>query len=155
MIKEADADDIDDIFELWCELLDFHKGHHAAFKVKPDSEQVLKEELLYRMRDKDTKFFTYTIGPEWCGLIVASYKRSAPGFKLANKGYIGETVVSQQYRSTGIGSELFETAKKWLSDRGADHIELQVSVKNAAGISFWQSKGFTPSTYHMILELKK
>ncbi|QCR21092.1 GNAT family N-acetyltransferase [Pontibacter sp. SGAir0037] len=155
MIKEADADDIDELFELWCELQEDHQGYHPVFKVKPNSQQVLKDELLYRMRDKDTRFFAYTDGSEWLGMMVVSLKKASEGFKLSRKGYIGETIVKKEARSKGIGKELFEAARNWLSDRGADHIELQVSVKNNRGLSFWQDLGFTPTTYHMILDVKK
>lgn len=153
MIKEADPDDLDEVYELWRVLLDFHQPYHPVFRYKPTSEKELKKELLTRLKDKDTRFFGYVIDEEWRGMIVASLKQSAPGFKLSRKGYIAETVVKDIYRGTGIGNELFETAKKWLTDNGADHIELQVSVKNAAAIRFWQSQGFTTSTQHMVLDV--
>ncbi|MFD3000362.1 GNAT family N-acetyltransferase [Pontibacter toksunensis] len=153
MIKEADPDDIDDVFELWRELLDFHQPYHPIFKYKPNSEQEQKKELLVRLKDKDTRFFGYVQEDEWQGMIIASLKQAAPGFKLSKKGYIAETVVKAHYRGTGIGNELFEAAKNWLIDKGADHIELQVSVKNTAAIKFWEVQGFTPSTHHMVLDV--
>jgi ribosomal protein S18 acetylase RimI-like enzyme len=151
MIREADPDDIDEVYELWRELLDYHQSHHPVFRYKPTSEQALKKELLTRLKDKDTRIFSYIAEDEWQGMIVASLKQSAPGFKLSRKGYIAETVVRSSYRGSGIGKELFEAAKNWLTDNGADHIELQVSVKNAAATRFWQSQGFIPSTQHMVL----
>lgn len=153
MIKEADPDDIDEVYELWRELLDFHQPHHPIFKYKPNSEQVLKKELLVRLKDKDTRFFGYVQEDEWQGMIIVNLKQAAPGFKFSSKGYIAETVVKAQYRGTGIGNELFEIAKNWLIDKGADHIELQVSVKNKAAMKFWEGQGFTPSTQHMVLDV--
>ncbi|MCC9165734.1 GNAT family N-acetyltransferase [Pontibacter harenae] len=153
MIQEAEPEDIDDLFELWQELMRFHQGHHTVFKYKPTAEQILKVELLSRLKDKDTKFLGFVSGNEWQGMIVVFMRKASPGFKLSRKGYIGETIVKKKYRGTGVGKELFEAAKKWLQDKGADHVELQVSVKNAAGIKFWEALGFTPSTYHMVLEL--
>ncbi|WP_242928617.1 GNAT family N-acetyltransferase [Pontibacter vulgaris] len=154
MIREADTDDLDEVYTLWRELLDFHQSHHVIFKYKPGSDRVLKEEIRNRLKDKDTRVFAYVNEQEeWLGLIVATYKKAVEGFKLSRKGYIGETIVKENFRSSGVGKELFEAAKKWLEDKGADHLELQVSVKNTAGLRFWESQGFTPSTYHMVLSL--
>ncbi len=155
MIREAEPDDIDELYDLWRELVDFHQGHHPVFKVKPNSEEALKKELVARMKARDSKIFAFVQGSEWLGFIFASFKVAAAGFQLSQKGYIGETVVTAKHRGTGVGKELFETARKWLTDRGADHIELQVSVKNGAGLGFWEAQGFAPSTFHLVLELKK
>ncbi|MCJ8165919.1 GNAT family N-acetyltransferase [Pontibacter sp. E15-1] len=151
MIREADPDDIDDIYALWHELLDMHQSHHPVFRYKPGSDQELHKELLSRLKARDTRFFGYVRQDEWQGLIVATLKQSAPGFRLSRKGYIAETIVKERYRGTGVGSLLVEAARNWLIDHGADHIELQVSVKNKAGIRFWERQGFTPSTQHMVL----
>ena len=155
MIVEASTEDIDEVYDLWRILLDYHQGHHPVFRYKPGSEQVLKAELLARLKDKNTKVFVYQLQDEWVGMIIASLKSGVPGFKLSNKGYIAETVIREEHRGGGIGRELFEAARKWLLDKGADHIELQVSLNNPSGIRFWESLGFTASTQHMILPLQE
>lgn len=151
MITAADPDDIDEVYALWRELLDYHQPHHPIFKYKPNSEQAQKKELLARLKDKDTRVFGFVQEDEWQGMIIANMKQAAPGYKFSHKGYIAETVVKAKYRGSGIGNELFETAKNWLIDKGADHIELQVSVKNKDALRFWEGQGFTPSTQHMVL----
>ncbi|WP_347156555.1 GNAT family N-acetyltransferase [Pontibacter chitinilyticus] len=153
MIRVAEPDDLEDVFDLWRELLDYHQPLHRVFAYKPDQTQALKAELLYRLKDRDTRVFAFVQEDEWQGLLVASIRKAAPGFKLAHKGYIAETVVREKYRGTGVGKELFEAAKKWLTDCGADHLELQVSIRNTSGIRFWEAQGFTISTQHMVLEL--
>lgn len=155
MIREATpSEDIDELFELWKELMQLHQSHHAVFKVKADSEQQLKEGLLSRLKDKDTRVFVYEVAQEPVGMLITSVRKSVAGFKLATKGYIAETVVKKDYRGAGAGKALVEAAKKWLRDREADHVELQVSVKNQAAATFWEAQGFTVSTQHMVLELK-
>ena len=155
MISQAQPEDIDELFELWRLLLDQHQGHHEVFRYRPGSELTLKTELLHRIKDKSTRVFVYQVGDDWVGMLVASLRPGSAGFRLSNKGYIGETVVQEAYRGQGIGKELFEVARKWLTDQGADHLELQVSVRNAQGIKFWESLGFSASTQHMVLPLPK
>jgi ribosomal protein S18 acetylase RimI-like enzyme len=155
MIRQAiPSEDIDDLFELWKELMQLHQSHHAVFKVKSNQEKILKAELFTRIKEKDTKVFLYEVDEEPVGMIVTSIRKSAAGFKLSTKGYIAETVVKKEHQRTGAGKELVDAAKKWLLDKGADHIELQVSVKNQAAAKFWSDQGFTVSTQHMVLELK-
>lgn len=153
MILKAQPEDIDEVYSLWRILLDHHQGHHLIFRYKPDSEQALKAELLLRIKDKSTRVFVYQHGDDWAGMLIASLRPGSAGFKLSTKGYIAETVLKEEFRGSGIGKELFEAARKWLTDQGADHIELQVSAQNQAGIRFWESLGFTTSTHHMVLPL--
>lgn len=156
MIREAvPSEDIDELFELWKELMQLHQSHHAVFKVKPNSEQQLKEGLLNRLKEKDTRVFVYEVDQEPVGMIITSIRKSAAGFKLATKGYIAETFVKKDFRGSGAGKALVEAAKKWLVDNGADHIELQVSLKNTAAAKFWAAQGFAVSTQHMVLEVNK
>ena len=155
MILEALPEDIDELFPLWLELMQHHQGHHKVFKCKPGYEQQLKAELLSRIKAKDTQTFVYEKDSNWVGMIICYLKRGVTGFELNKKGYIAETVIKAAYRNQGIGKELFEAARNWLQDQDADHIELQVSVKNPGAIKFWEDNGFTPATQHMILVLPK
>ena len=154
MIVEAFPEDIDELFPLWLELMQHHQGHHKVFKCKPNHEKQLKAEFLSRIREKGTQVFAYEKSGEWVGMIICTIKQGVTGFELNRKGYIAETVIKPTHRSHGIGKELFEAARNWLQDNGADHIELQVSEKNTGALKFWESQGFTPVTKHMVLVLK-
>jgi ribosomal protein S18 acetylase RimI-like enzyme len=155
MILEATADDIEELYPLWQELMRLHHSHSPAFRCRPNQDTVLKAELKTRLRDKDTQVFVYERDEEWVGMVIASLRKSPAGFELASKGYIAETVIKPEYRNNGIGEALFEAARKWLQDRGADHIELQVSVKNTKAIKFWEKQGFSAYTQHMVLVLDR
>ena len=155
MILEATADDVDELYPLWQELMQLHQSHSPAFRCKPNHDAILKAELQTRLRDKSTQVFVYELHEEWVGMIIASLRKSPAGFELTSKGYIAETVIKPAHRNKGIGESLFEAARKWLHDNGADHIELQVSVKNAKAIKFWEKQGFSAYTQHMVLVLNR
>lgn len=153
MISDAQPEDIDELFALWQLLLDQQQHHHEVFRYVPGCELTLKTELLHRIKDKSTRVFVYQVDDTYVGMLLASLRPGSAGFRLSKKGYIGETVVQAAYRGRGIGKELFEAARKWLTDQGADHLELQVTVRNAQGIRFWESLGFNAATQHMVLPL--
>ena len=154
MIVEATPDDIDELFPLWQELMQQHQSYHKVFKTRPNHDHILKAELHTRLKEKGTQVFVYELEGNWVGMIICQLKQSIKGFELQRKGYIYETIIQKTHRGKGIGKELFETARNWLQDSGADHIELQVSVKNNAAIRFWEELGFTPTTQHMVMVLK-
>ena len=154
MIVEATPEDIDELFPLWLELMQQHQTMHKVFKCKPNHENILKAELHKRIREKDTKVFTYEQEGHWTGMIICSIRQGVNGFELSRKGYIAEIIIKEAYRSKGIGKELFEVARNWLQDKGADHIELQVSVRNTGAVNFWESIGFSVSTQHMVMLLR-
>jgi len=153
MIVAAQPEDIDEVYSLWCALMDHHRSHHPVFCYKADHEQQLKLDLHSRLKDKHTRFFIYQQQQEWAGMLVADVRKTSEAFVFTTKGYIAETIVKEKYRGQGIGKALVEAALKWLQDMGADHVELQVSVRNAAALHFWASRGFSPTTQHMILTL--
>lgn len=154
MIVEATPEEIDELFPLWLELMQQHQRLHKVFKCKPNHENTLKTELLKRIREKGTKVFAYEQEGNWVGMIICTIRQSVNGFELSRKGYIAETIVKEAYRHKGIGKELFEAARNWLQDNGADHLELQVSVNNPGAVNFWEGIGFSTSTQHMVMVLK-
>ncbi|MBC5772848.1 GNAT family N-acetyltransferase [Pontibacter sp. KCTC 32443] len=154
MIVEATPEDIDELFPLWLELMHHHQSHHKVFRCKPNHEKPLKAELLNRIRERNTQVLVFEKQGEWVGMIICILRQGVNGFELNRKGYIAETVIKKAYRNQGIGKALFDAALKWLQDKGADHVELQVSVNNPDALRFWESQGFTPVTQHMVKVLK-
>ncbi len=153
MIQEATPEDIDELFPLWQELMQHHQSQHKVFRCKPNHDQALKAELLTRLKAKDTQVYVYEKDGDWIGMIICQLRQSIKGFVLQRKGYIAETIVKAGFRNQGIGQELFEAARNWLHDKGADHIELQVAVKNNKALDFWQQQGFETITRHLVLVL--
>ncbi|MFD2245771.1 GNAT family N-acetyltransferase [Pontibacter ruber] len=155
MIREAEPEDLEEVYELWLELMRYHQSHHVMFAINPRKVELQKDELLSRIRGKRSRILVFEQDGELVGMINVSMRDASEVFKLHRKGYIAETVVQDKYRGSGIGEELFGAAKKWLLDMGADHIEAQVSVQNPGAQRFWQAQGFSPSTQHIILDLRE
>lgn len=92
MIREAGPKDIDEIYALWCKLMNFHQNHHPIFSYNQNEDQLLKQKLISRLHDQHTKFFVYESNSELLGMIIASFKNTSKAFNFSKKGYIAETV---------------------------------------------------------------
>jgi ribosomal protein S18 acetylase RimI-like enzyme len=154
-IREATIDDVPQMRKLWYELMNYHAEHHMVFRAKEDAEKLIEEDLKSRIEGPDFRFFIYEIEDRIVGYIATSYRITQKAMIYNKRGYIADTVVDQKFRGKGIGNSLFEKAQQWFEEQGADHIELQVSLKNEGAMNFWENQGFSGSTQHMIKYLRK
>lgn len=152
-IRKANLQDLEGLSLIWKELMDFHKEYHPIFVLAPEAKELILHILKAKIEKPDTCIFICLDGAEITGMLIASYTEGSEAFVLHKKGYVAETVVQERYRGRGIGKKLYERAEQWLREKGADHIELQVSVNNRAAKQFWEEKGFSPSSYRMIKNL--
>ncbi|MBX0292952.1 GNAT family N-acetyltransferase [Hymenobacter sp. HSC-4F20] len=152
-IRTATRPDLDNLYSIWTELMDEHQTYHPIFGYHRLAEAELKRVLLQRLQEPYTRFFIVESSEGLAGLLVAMYQIGNNGMHFNRRGYIAETIVRPQFRRTGLGRLLFETAREWLTRQGADHLELQVAVANPGGQQFWAALGFTPATYHLMLPL--
>jgi len=154
-IREATIEDVPKMVELWLELMNFHKDHHLVFLAKENAEPLIEEDIQIRIENPKCCFFLAFFEDQLAGFISCSV-RIVQNIMVYNKrGYVAETVVSQEFRGQGIGALLFERAQEWFEKKGADHIELQVSLKNSSAMNFWGNQGFEGTTQHMVKVLKK
>ncbi|TGD78824.1 GNAT family N-acetyltransferase [Hymenobacter wooponensis] len=154
-IRIATHKDLDELYSLWCELMDEHQAFHPIFGYHPSADFQLKRVLRTRLAENNTRMFVAQGRYGLLGLMVVTYQVGSTGMHYFRRGYIAETIVREAYRRQGLGRALFGAAKDWLTAQGADHLELQVAVANPAGRRFWESQGFAPTTFHMMQPLPK
>jgi ribosomal protein S18 acetylase RimI-like enzyme len=154
-IRVASHHDLTEIYGLWCELMGEHQNFNPVFGYQPTAEFQTKRMLRARLADPNTRLFVVQGRYGLLGMLIASYQIGNQGMHYFRRGYIAETVVRQSHRRKGLGRGLFDAAKAWLTAQGADHLELQVAVANPAGLHFWESLGFAPTTYHLVQLLPK
>ncbi|MGA2419216.1 MAG: GNAT family N-acetyltransferase [Candidatus Acidiferrum sp.] len=78
---------------------------------------------------------------------VAEYEGEIAGFIITEedppRGHILTLDVAEAQRRLGIGSRLLSLSEQQLATRGVREIVIETSVRNAAGIAFWQRHGFS------------
>lgn len=153
-IREASESDLDAVYKLWIAIMDFHKAHHTIFNVNADNEASILAILKEKFAAAETKIFLAEKDTHVLGMLICRFQTIPEAFVLHRKAYIGETMVYSEYQGMGVGERLYVHAETYFKEKGADHIELQVSVKNPKAIAFWEKRGFEASTKHMIRILK-
>ena len=76
------------------------------------------------------------------GLLEIAARRSAAVMGAVSYGHISSLYVSPQYRRSGVGKRLAETALAWFGERGLDMVQLHVLAGNEAAVAFWRKMGF-------------
>ena len=153
IIREATAQDLDELYRLWCELMEQHYAYPPVFGYHRTARVELKRLLRDRLYEVYTRIFVAERVQGLAGLLVATHQVGSRGMHFYRRGYIAETIVEAAYRRQGVGRALFTAAKTWLTTQGADHLELQVAVANPAAQQFWVAQGFAVTTQHMMLPL--
>lgn len=59
--------------------------------------------------------------------------------------YLGLMMLDSDWRSRGVGSQVYVALEQWLNSRGAQQIRLCVLTENPKGARFWRSVGFETS----------
>ena len=153
-IRVATIEDIPQMVALWYQLMNVHKDHHLAFVAKENGSELVAEEIKNRIETPNCCFFLAIVEDQVAGFISCSVRKAQKVMIYNKRGYVAETVVGQEFRGNGIGEKLFKRAEDWFKEEGADHIELQVSLKNDGAFNFWENQGFSSTTRHMVKFLK-
>lgn len=104
----------------------------------------------------DVDWFENTLNDSEKKLFIAFHQETAVGLLLLVKSktpdedflkpreyvYIEDVVVSELYRSKGIGKKLMSKAADWTSENNISTIELDVWNANKGAISFYESLGY-------------
>ena len=61
--------------------------------------------------------------------------------------------ITEKYRRSGIGEQMFNEILKWFKLKGMDRIELDITSKNYVSSSFWGKLGFEEYVRTLFLDI--
>ena len=85
-----------------------------------------------------------------CGFVmglVGSYINGSMDWECRDSVTISRNWVDPKARRKGIATKLTKTIKDWACEKGAKHLELQVTENNEVAKSFYKKLGFTDNGY--------
>ncbi|OGN87984.1 MAG: hypothetical protein A2158_01230 [Chloroflexi bacterium RBG_13_46_14] len=145
MIKiiEAEEKHIPDITRLWKEFIRFHVDIEPVWIPAEGAEDGQREEQTKPLMASDKGLVLVALdGDEVIGYSISEIKDPPRGSTRTEYGYIHHMAVTEKYRRTGVGEQMFNEILKWFRSKGTDRIELDITSKNYVSSSFWSKLGF-------------
>jgi GNAT superfamily N-acetyltransferase len=153
-IIEAEEKHIPDISRLWKEFIQFHIDVEPIWIPAEDAEQGQREEQTKPLMASDKGLVLVAMdGDEVIGYSISEIKPPPRGSARTEYGYIHHMAVTDQFRRTGVGEQMFNDILKWFKSKGMDRIELDITSKNYVASSFWGKLGFEEYVRTLFLEI--
>ncbi|MBD3349872.1 MAG: GNAT family N-acetyltransferase [Candidatus Lokiarchaeota archaeon] len=154
-IRRATEKDIEQIGELWKELMDFHAKRDIYFQRGKEGHVYWKKRILEAIEKKSTNLVLVAENSnQIVGYIYAYIAEFLPVFDRMLFGFIVDISVTDKCRKSGIGRELVLKTLNWFKQRHIKRIEVVVSVKNEISTKFWRKVGFNEFKEILFTEIK-
>jgi len=158
IVRLANSSDIQEIIQLWLELMETHERINAFFKMSEDAESRFYRYLQSCIEPSDEKMNQVFVlvaqtkaqqNRKIIGYIMGNISTYPPVFEVQQYGDISDICVSSDFREQGIGRLLVNKAKKWYKDRGIQRIHIMAASGNPIALIFWKKMGFEPIMQQM------
>ena len=153
VIREASLDDVESIFELWKELMDFHRDLDEAFTRREDWQSYFMYFIVDCIESEDAQVLVAISDDKVIGFSNSRIMELPPVFKDEKIGQIFDIMVKEGYRNEGIGEKMLSKILQWFKGKRIERIELKVASANELGCSFWRKMGF--AEYMKVMRLEK
>jgi len=143
---------------------DFHQYHVREVpdrlqdlgKFEDQDWSRLQQALRDIITNQDAAIFLAECSGQLIGLVEVYYRQDDKANPLIvphQYAYLQSIMVSEPYRSLGIGKKLMEVAHQWGREKGAREMRLDVWEFNQGTIQFYERMGYRPLTRTLIIGL--
>ena len=154
-VRQAKVSDIDKLIEL---NLEVHKIHlqERPEEFKELSAEDIRSSFSHVLSQESAEIFVCINEEQIVGdvLVRVVTPPENPVRKLRTILYVDQIDVNEGYRRKGVGKLLLDTAKEYATEKGLDHIVLDIWNFNSRGVSFFRSQGFSTWVERMGMSLK-
>jgi ribonuclease HI/GNAT superfamily N-acetyltransferase len=143
-VRPASRPDFKGIVEIMSETEKIHvAGAPWVFRVI--SSQQKTEDLERALQDKSGAILVAEAAGKILGYIQISLKENENIHMLKARRYVKvqDLAVKQEFRRSGAGRALMQTAEAWAKAKGVDIVELNVWEFNGGAFSFYQKMGYS------------
>ena len=143
---------INEIIELWKELMDFHKNIDTYWSRREDGHTKY-EKFLREMLESEDAIVLVAVGNERIvGYSSSWIRRYPPTLEHDTYGEITDMAVTAEYQRKGIGERMLKRICEWFESRNIDRIELSAAANNQKSYLFWKKHGFQDFLSRLYLE---
>ena len=150
-IKLATIEDLEEIQKLSLlqfenELNNFDDTLNREWSLSKDGADYYKKSI----ENEDGCVFVSVIDGKIIGYLQGEINQVGSNRILPRLAELGYMFVMEKYRSTGVGTKLYQAFVDWCKKKDVKRLRVEASTKNAAAISFYEKNGFVE--YDLILE---
>jgi len=153
VVRKATRRDLDAIGSLARELMDFHNALDPFFTRSADFDALFKQFVLKNIRSKKACVLVATVDERIVGYCQGMLEQHPPSIVNPDYGQILDLCVTEKYRRTGVGEQMFAAMCEWFRDKGVRRVEVRHSTFNETAARFWPKMGFTPYLRTLFLDL--
>jgi len=149
-VRDATPADLDQVADLWEELIRFHHDLDNRFWQKaPDGRELFRQWMGESLAEEKRVLFVATERAQVMGFAHGMLTNSPPPMRDRCIGSVTDLVVGASHRRRGIGRRLVEAVQDWFQRQGAVEIRLTAALCNESAVAFWRAMGFEPWTVTM------
>ena len=142
VIREAHRRDLDQLMELWTEMMDYHRTFDDRFQFAHGHHRELERHFVDCMKAREARVYVADEDGRLKGYILGGIHRRKMIEPAGTYGFISYMSVSTDCRRQGIGRSLATTLIGWFKKEGVTSVELLTLEINPVSNAFWESLGF-------------
>jgi diamine N-acetyltransferase len=149
IFHQGSIEELDLVCSLWEKLNRVHFASTINFKERYEmmNWQDRKQSLIDKSKVLHLEYASDSVSEQIIGYCISTVAKDS------KFGEVDSLFISEPYRKTGLGEELFSRSIKWLDYQKVEVQKLSVSVGNEAVLDFYKRFNFYP--LHIILQRKK
>ncbi len=151
-IIKANKANLDDIVELWLKLMAIHEKLDPFFFSEINKEEYC-DDLEGHIDNPEQIIFIAILNDVLIGYITADIISRVSFFNKHTYCVIGDIMISENHRNTGLGKLLIDEVKNWSKNNNVLRMELNVFAKNILAVNFFKNIGFQNNFHTLFIEL--
>jgi ribosomal protein S18 acetylase RimI-like enzyme len=153
VVRGATRRDLEDIGNLWVELIEYHRRLDARFFVPFEGRNHYMRYIYNALRDDSFRVFVAESAGNIVGYIIGYVSENAPFFPQPRYAFIADICVTANCRCAGTGKALVREISSWFLSRGLQSTQLNIAYNNEISQKFWRSLGCRDYLHHVWLDL--
>jgi ribosomal protein S18 acetylase RimI-like enzyme len=154
-IRDATADDIGSVVELWGMLARHHEDISNDFTLAWNGKRKWAKYLAEKFDDISTKLIVAEEDGKVVGFMLCLLSPNTPVFKERKIGVISDVFVLEERRRRGVTKKMLDVAIKWFRKNKVRSVRLGVANDNLEARAVWRRMGFEPYMIYKRLDLDK
>ncbi|MEM1055965.1 MAG: GNAT family N-acetyltransferase [Bacteroidota bacterium] len=155
LIRKARRADRDGALALWHLLQEEHEAKDSRYRISEDAASRWSTDFRSWTRAHTSSVWVAEADDRLVGLLTAHLVEPAPVYAGLPFVFVGEIVVTPDWRGHGVAGRMLGAAREWGLQLGAGDLRAGVLATNPAGRRFWERQGATDFSVTVTMPLEE